>query len=84
MKLSVRSFAVACALLMGGGMLVMGLVNLVSPGYGRAAMEVIASVYPGYRAEPGIGNSIVGTLYAAVDGALGGALFAWLYNRLTG
>jgi len=83
-KLSVRSFAVACALLMGGGMLVMGLVNLVSPGYGRAAMEVIASVYPGYHAEPGIGNSIVGTLYAAVDGALGGALFAWLYNRLTG
>jgi hypothetical protein len=24
---------------------------------------------------------IVGTLYALVDGAAGGAIFAWLYNR---
>lgn len=84
MKLSIRAFAIACGLLMGGGMLVMGLVNLVSPGYGHAAMEVIASIYPGYHAEPGIGNAIVGTLYAAVDGAVGGAVFAWLYNRLAG
>jgi len=83
-KLSVRAFAIASGLLMGGGMLVMGLVNLASPGYGRAAMEVIASVYPGYHAEAGIGNAIVGTLYATVDGAIGGAVFAWLYNLLAG
>jgi hypothetical protein len=26
----------------------------------------------------------VGTLYAVLDGAVGGALLAWLYNRFAG
>ncbi|MBI2210777.1 MAG: hypothetical protein HYU47_09280 [Deltaproteobacteria bacterium] len=27
------------------------------------------------------GSVIVATLYALIDGAIGGVLFAWLYNR---
>jgi hypothetical protein len=42
----------------------------------------MASVYPGYSASPGIGQVIIGTLYGAADGAICGALFAWLYNRV--
>jgi len=41
---------------------------------------MISSVYPGYHADPSIGSVIVGTLYGLVDGAVGGALFAWIYN----
>jgi len=26
----------------------------------------------------------MGSLYALVDGAIGGAIFAWLYNRFLG
>jgi hypothetical protein len=41
----------------------------------------MASLYPGYSGPAGFGQVIVGTLYGAVDAAIGGALFAWLYNR---
>jgi hypothetical protein len=37
-------------------------------------------MYPGYEPGPGIGSVLTGTLYGLVDGAIGGAVFAWLYN----
>jgi hypothetical protein len=39
-------------------------------------------VYPGYHGPGGFGSVIVATLYAAVDGAVCGAIVAWLYNFL--
>jgi hypothetical protein len=56
------------------------MANLLWPPYGGAFLELMSSVYPGYRAAASLGNVIVGTLYAVVDGAIGGALFAWVYN----
>jgi len=41
----------------------------------------MASVYPGYHAIRSIAEVILGTFYGAVDGLIGGAVFAWLYNR---
>ena len=38
-------------------------------------------LYPGYDATASFGQVIVGTLYGLVDGAVGGAIVAWLYNR---
>jgi len=43
----------------------------------------MSSVYPGYKAAGTLGSVVVGTLYALLDGAVGGALFAWLYNTFT-
>ncbi len=40
----------------------------------------MSSIYPGYRAMASFGNVIVGTLYALLDAAIAGAVFAWLYN----
>ena len=65
-------------------MLLTGLANLIWPGYGQGFLEVMASVYPGYHATSNFGDVIVGTLYGLVDGAVGGAVVAWLYNRLAG
>jgi hypothetical protein len=62
--------------------LVVGLVHLWIPGYGMLFMEVLASIYPGFHGGVRIGDLLIGTLYALVDGAIGGALFAWLYNRM--
>lgn len=79
MKLDVRALALALAILWGACVLILGLANLVWTGYARAFLDVVASIYPGYR-PGGIGSVIVGTLYALVDGAIGGAVFALLYN----
>lgn len=80
MRLNVTAFAATAGLLWGGAMLAVAIANLIWPGYGRAFLELAASVYPGYRAGAGVASVVTGALYALVDGAIGGAAFAWLYN----
>ena len=53
------------------------------PPYGGAFLNFAASIYPGYNPTGHVGSAIVGTLYGLVDGAIGGAIFAWLYNRFS-
>ena len=59
-------------------MLVMGLANLIWSGYGQQFLQIMSSVYPGYHATRSVAEVIVGTLYGAVDGLIGGAVFAWI------
>lgn len=81
MKLNVPAFALTAGLLWGGAVLLVALANLAWPGYGRAFLDLAASLYPGYH-PGGAGAAVVGGLYGLVDGAIGGAVFAWLYNLL--
>jgi TRAP-type mannitol/chloroaromatic compound transport system permease large subunit len=81
MKISVKGLALASAILWGAAMLAMGLANLLWGSYGQQFLQLMASVYPGYHATRSFAEVIVGTLYGAVDGLVGGAVFAWLYNQ---
>jgi hypothetical protein len=81
MKLSVKGLALASAILWGVAMLCMGLANLIWSSYGQQFLQTMASVYIGYHATRSIAEVIVGTLYGFLDGLIGGAVFAWLYNR---
>ncbi len=83
MKLNPLGLALTSGILWGLCMLVMTLANLVSPSYGQQFLQLMSSVYPGYHATRSIGEVVVGTLYGAVDGFIGGAVFAWLYNHLS-
>jgi hypothetical protein len=67
-------------LFFGGAILLVGISNLVWPGYGSAFLQLVASIYPGYKASATFGQVVIGALYGLVDGAIGGAMFAWLYN----
>jgi len=71
----------ASAILWGVAMLGMGLANLIWANYGELFLQMMASAYPGYHATRSIAEVIVGTLYGTVDGLVGGAVFAWLYNQ---
>jgi hypothetical protein len=81
MKLNVKGLAMASGILWGVAMLVMGLTNLIWSSYGQQFLQLMASVYPGYHATRSFVEVIVGTLYGAVDGFIGGAVLAWLYNQ---
>ena len=82
MKLDPKALAYTSAALCGMAMLVVGLINLHAPEYGREFLQLMASVYPGYTAEASFDSVLIGTGYALVDGAVVGWLFGWLHNRL--
>ena len=82
MALNIKALAIAGAVLWGGGFLLIGLGNLMFSGYGTVFLDFGASIYPGYDGPGGFGSVIVVTLYAIVDGAVSGAVLAWVYNMV--
>ena len=80
MRFSVIPLALTLGLFWGAAILIVALANLIWPNYGRAFLDLAASLYPGYHPGSGLASVITVTLYGLVDGAVGGALFAWLYN----
>jgi hypothetical protein len=79
MKLDVKAFAIACGLLMGLGLfLVTWWIILLDGPSDR--MTFIGQIYRGYGLN-GLG-SLAGLVWGLVDGVIGGAIFAWLYNSL--
>ena len=46
MRLNLRAMAFGLGIFWGAVMLVMGLANLVWPGYGTAFLQLMASIYP--------------------------------------
>lgn len=52
----------------------------IPTGYGAAMLEMIGTIYPGYSVT--FGGALIGGVYAFIDGLIGGAVVAWLYNRL--
>lgn len=82
MKFNITALALTAGLIWGGAMLVVTAANLIWPGYGQSFLDVIASIYPGFRPGAGVSSVIVGSIYGFVDSAIGGAIFGWLYNLL--
>ncbi len=84
MKLDIKGMAITLGLVWGAAVLLVGIANLMWPNYGQVFLELVASIYPGYTAGASVGQLIVGTFYGLVDGAVGGAVIAWLYNLFAG
>lgn len=84
MSLNIKALALTGAVLWGACFLLVGVLNLIWPPYGEAWLNLGASIYPGYHGADGFGAVIVVTLYALVDGAVAGAILAWLYNVFAG
>ena len=78
MRPSVKALTVAAAVMWGGCMLLVGLINLADASYGTAFLHMMSSVYPGADTQRTIGRVLLGTLYGCVDGAIAGFVFGWL------
>ena len=83
MQLSVKGFALACGITYAAAMFVGGVMALIWPDWGARFMELAGMLYPGVEGVA-FGPVVVATLYALVDGAVFGAVLAWLYNRFAG
>ncbi len=81
MKLSVKGLALTAGIFCGGTVFLVAIGHAWW-GYGAAFLQLADSLYPGYHAGGGVGSIFVGTIYALLDGLVGGAVFAWLYNKV--
>lgn len=77
MKLNVKAFALTCAIVWGTGLFMATWWIIALDGSSDGA-TFVGSLYRGYSVTP-LG-SLIGLAWAAVDGLIGGAIFAWLYN----
>ena len=87
MKLDVKALAIASGILWGGMILLVGAIATIRGPqdgslYAKELLLLLASIYPGYDGAPSWGSTLIGTLYGAADGLIGGGLLAWIYNRL--
>ncbi len=80
MKLDVKAFAITCGLVWGLGLFCLTWWIIAFDGVTGEA-TLIGQVYRGFNISP-IG-SVIGLIWAFADGAIGGAIFAWLYNLIS-
>ena len=80
MKLNVKALALASGLLWGGAVC-FATLWLIALGYAGTLIRQLDHFYLGYSFS--LIGAFVGLVYGFVDGAIGGALLAWLYNKFT-
>ena len=79
MKLDVKAFALTCAMVCGLGLFCLTWWIIALDG-SSGEITFLGRLYLGYSITPG--GSLVGMTWAFLDGLIGGAVFAWLYNLL--
>lgn len=79
MKLNVKAFSLTSGLLWGIGLFFLTWWIILFDGASQE-ITLIGRVYRGYSISTA--GSFIGLLWGFVDGLIGGAIFAWLYNRI--
>ena len=80
MKLNVKAFALTCGILWGIGLFLLTWW-LIAFDERIGEPTLIGSFYRGFTISPT--GSFIGLGWAFVDGLIGGAIFAWLYNLIS-
>ena len=81
MKLNIKAFAIAFGITWGVGLVILTWWIIAFEG-ATGEVTFIGRLYRGYNISP-LG-SLIGLGWGLVDGAIGGAIFAWLYNLIAG
>jgi len=81
MKIDIKAFALTCGLVWGLGLFCLTWWLIAFDG-ATGEITMIGRLYRGFSISPA--GSIIGLAWAFADGLVGGAVFAWLYNRLLG
>jgi len=79
MKLNIKAFALACAIIWAFGVFFMTWWLIAFEGTTHEP-TFLGQIYRGYNISP-LG-SIIGSIWGFFDAGIGGAVLAWLYNRI--
>jgi hypothetical protein len=77
-KLSVNALGVGVGAMWAVSVFFFGIAAMF--GWGVALVGPLSSLYIGFGAS--FLGAIIGAIWAFVDGYIGGAIIAWVYNRL--
>ena len=77
-KINVMGLALAFGISCGFYAIFIGVTAWIF-NWGNPIVAMLSSLYIGYKAS--LIGSIIGGLWAFVDGFIGGAIIAWLYNK---
>ncbi len=77
-KLNVKALAVGLGVSWAVCMLFVGWVSIF--GWGTKFVEMMSSVYIGFT--PTFLGGIIGAVWGFIDGAIGGAIIAFVYNAI--
>jgi hypothetical protein len=81
MKLNIKAFALTCGLIWGFGVFALAWWTMAFEGP-TGEVTIIGKIYRGFSITP-LG-SLIGLAWALADGFIGGLVFAWLYNVISG
>jgi len=80
MKLDVKAFAFACSILWGAVLfLVTWWIMILDGASGESTW--LGQIYRGYSVSAT--GSFIGLAWGLIDGLIGGAVLAWLYNKFS-
>lgn len=81
MKLNIKAFALTCGILWGIAVFALAWWMIFQRG-ATGELTTLGQIYIGFNLSA-LG-SLIGLVWGFVDGLIGGAIFAWLYNKLAG
>jgi len=77
-KLNVKALAIGLGVSWGFAMLFVGWASIF--GWGSKIVEVMSSLYIGFASS--FSGGIIGAIWGFFDGAIGGAIIAFVYNAV--
>jgi hypothetical protein len=77
-----KAMSYSAAILLGGVMFLVGLINMVSPNFGTGFLQAIGSLDPGFKVSHTFGSVLIGTFYGVVQGLVVGCLFGFIYDAM--
>ena len=81
MRLNTKAFALTCGIVWGA-MIFLATAWLLVFGFDGQLIRMLDHFYFGYSFS--FVGAVIGGIWGFVDGAIGGFVFAWLYNKLAG
>jgi hypothetical protein len=82
MKLSTKAMTISGGLVWGLAMLLAGLGHFLRSTFGTGFLIAMSSLYPGFHVARTWESVLIGVVWGFVDGAIGGFIFAWLYDLM--
>ena len=79
-KLDIKALSLAIGLMWAGAVALISIIAATSDNYLQNIVNFLSSVYVGYDLT--FFGILVGVFWAFIDAAIGGFVFAWLYNKL--